>query len=64
MSCFNTLVHTKYGLGVYAQFHCHKKMAQSILAPLSLFLVVGIVVGMIGHVFVVGIMVGMFKSND
>ena len=25
VSCFNTLLHTKCGLGVYAQRHCHKK---------------------------------------
>ena len=38
VSCFNTLLHTKYGLGVYDQRHCHKKDgARSILAPLSLF---------------------------
>ena len=77
-TCFNTLVHMKYGLGVYAQRHCHKKDgAPSILAPLSLFsfifhnrpwyttpivanwpqshiitnLIVGILVGMMSHVF-------------
>ena len=38
VSSFNTLVHMKYGLGVYSQRHCHKKDgARSILAPLSLF---------------------------
>ena len=38
VSCFNTLLHTKSVLGVYAQRHCHKKDgARSILAPLSLF---------------------------
>ena len=39
VSFFNTLVHMKYGLGVYSQCHCHKTDgARSILAPLSLFL--------------------------
>ena len=38
VTCFNTLIHMKYGIGVYAQRHCHKKVgAPSILAQLSLF---------------------------